>query len=202
MSEVTATRSAVIALKEERRAMQESSAFLDEKCLLLAEAMMNELRRHQRMSAEDRKLSEEAASALHAALMRHGLDGLQCYPAADLGGAVPDVQRRTLMGIALQSARFEAAGKPRFEPVNPSPEAEACRALFARRLGLAAQLAAVAGNLDRLYHEYRRTVRRVRALEDVLLPEIDRTASEIEAQLEELEQDEALWVRRASGAAR
>jgi V/A-type H+-transporting ATPase subunit D len=51
------------------------------------------------------------------------------------------------------------------------------------------------GNLERLYQEYRRTVRRVRALQDVLLPEIDATLYEVETRLEELEQDEGLWVR-------
>jgi V/A-type H+-transporting ATPase subunit D len=57
------------------------------------------------------------------------------------------------------------------------------------------RLAAMAGNLERLHREYRRSVRRVRALQDVLLPEVDRTVGEIESRLEELEQDEALWVR-------
>jgi V/A-type H+-transporting ATPase subunit D len=56
-------------------------------------------------------------------------------------------------------------------------------------------MAAMIGNLERLYQEYRRTVRRVRALQDVLLPEIDATLYEVETRLDELEQDEALWVR-------
>jgi vacuolar-type H+-ATPase subunit D/Vma8 len=59
-------------------------------------------------------------------------------------------------------------------------------------------MAALAGNLERMYREYRRRVRRVRALQDVLLPEVDATMSEGETRLEELEQDEALWVRRLS----
>jgi vacuolar-type H+-ATPase subunit D/Vma8 len=37
---------------------------------------------------------------------------------------------------------------------------------------------------------------RVYALQDVLLPELDRTINDIETQLEELEKDEALWIRR------
>jgi len=83
--------------------------------------------------------------------------------------------------------------------VNPSPEAEACREAYAAVTGLAARLAAVSGNLERLHREYRRTVRRVRALQDVLLPEVDRTIYEIETSLEELEQDEAVWLRHRRG---
>jgi V/A-type H+-transporting ATPase subunit D len=60
----------------------------------------------------------------------------------------------------------------------------------------AATLGAVSGNLERLYLEYRRATRRARALQDVLLPELDRTLGEIEARLEELEQEDALGMRR------
>jgi V/A-type H+-transporting ATPase subunit D len=60
-----------------------------------------------------------------------------------------------------------------------------------------ATLAGIAGNLERLRHEYRRTERRARALEDVLLPEITGTIYELEARLEEVEQEEAIRVRQA-----
>jgi V/A-type H+-transporting ATPase subunit D len=53
----------------------------------------------------------------------------------------------------------------------------------------------VTGNLERLQLEYRRAVRRARALQDVLLPELDRSIGEIEARLEELEQEDAIWMR-------
>jgi V/A-type H+-transporting ATPase subunit D len=60
----------------------------------------------------------------------------------------------------------------------------------------AAPLAAAAGNLERLSLEYRRAVRRARALSDVLLPELDRDIYEIETRLEELEQEDAISMRR------
>jgi V/A-type H+/Na+-transporting ATPase subunit D len=50
-------------------------------------------------------------------------------------------------------------------------------------------MATLTGNLERLYQEYRRTVRRVRALQDVLPPEIGTLPGEVEARLEALEQD-------------
>jgi V/A-type H+-transporting ATPase subunit D len=199
VSELTPTRSAVIALSEERRAMHDSYVFLDEKCLLLAQAMLRELRAYERLSAALEEALGEAADALRGALARHGLDGLQRYPAADPGGASLAVTRRPLMGVQLQEAALGAAGDPSLEPVNPSPEAEACRTAYAKATSLAAQLAALSGNLERLHREYRRTVRRVRALQDVLLPEIDRGIYEIETGLEELERDEAVWLRHRPG---
>lgn len=60
----------------------------------------------------------------------------------------------------------------------------------------AVPLAAVTGNLERLSQEYRRSVRRARALQDVLLPELGRSIRGIETRLEELEQEEAVLMRR------
>ncbi|WP_462331025.1 V-type ATP synthase subunit D [Thiohalocapsa halophila] len=82
-----------------------------------------------------------------------------------------------------------------------SPEAEACRAAFADLMPLAARLAVLTGNLERLRVEYLRTSRRARALEDVLLPEIDERLGVIDNALEEQEREEAVRVRRGRGGA-
>jgi V/A-type H+-transporting ATPase subunit D len=195
VSDITPTRSVVIALKDERRTMREGYAFLDEKCLLLAGAMLQEVRRFDAFRAELAGLQREALHALQLAAGRHGLHGVQCYPPADATPLHVHTHRKSLLGVALLEARLEGAAN-RAEPAsNPSPEAEAARAAFAKLLPKLVEMAAMIGNLERLYQEYRRTVRRVRALQDVLLPEIDATLYEVETRLDELEQDEALWVR-------
>lgn len=195
MSDITPTRSVVIALKDERRTMREGYAFLDEKCLLLAGAMLAEVRRFDALREALRGLQKDAWRALEAAAARHGLHGAQCYPAADAGPLAVHATRRSLLGVALLEARLEGVAGRAEPAANPSPEAEAARAAFARLLPVLVEMAAMIGNLERLYQEYRRTVRRVRALQDVLLPEIDATLYEVETRLDELEQDEALWVR-------
>jgi V/A-type H+-transporting ATPase subunit D len=195
MSDLTPTRSVALALKDERRTMREGHAFLDEKCLLLAGAMLQEVRRFDRLRAELAALQRAALRALQLAAGRHGLQGLQCYPPADASPLRVLTQRKSLLGVALLEARLEGAALKAAPAPNPSPEAEHARAAFAKLLAHLVRMAAMIGNLERLYQEYRRTVRRVRALQDVLLPEIDRTVYDIEARLEELEQDEALWTR-------
>jgi len=175
--------------------MREGYVFLDEKCLLLAGAMLRELRRFDEASRRLRGLQSQAAAALAAAVRHHGLQGLQCYPASPQAALTLQVRQRLLLNVPLQdaSARREPVATP--EPAYVSPEAEDCRAAF---LALTQQLmlmAAMSGNLMRLYREYRRSVRRVRALQDVLLPELDGEISQIETQLEELERDELLGAR-------
>jgi V/A-type H+-transporting ATPase subunit D len=206
VSEFTPTRSAVIGLKEERRAMQEGYVFLDEKCLLLAAAMLRELRRYEQAGIALRALLAEAGAALAASVRRHGLQELQCH-AAPVSKPPCDplslqTQQRSLMGVVLVDATATRNVLQVAEPVYPSPEAEACRDAFGALTAQLATVAAMSGNLERLHREYRKSVRRVRALQDVLLPELDRNLYEIETQLDELERDEALgarWGRREFG---
>ena len=195
MSEATPTRSAALALREQARAMREGHAFLDEKCLVLAGAMLRELRRFDAARSVLEALRAAAAASLAAAIERHGLQGLQCQPALALSTASLVVERASLLGVERREARLEAGAARAPDAVYATAEAAACRAAFAALLAQLAAMAAMSGNLARLEREYRRTVRRVRALEDVLIPEAAATLAAIEERLEELDREEAQWSR-------
>jgi len=195
MNEGSPTRSRLIVLKAERQAMQEGYVFLDEKCLLLAGAMLRELRHHDALLDALGAAQQAAESALRAALARHGLDGLSVYPALDERSLGLRETRTSLIGVALREAELVVTAQAAAAAVFPSPEAEACRAAFVAFAQAASALAASVGNLVRLEREYRRTVRRASSLHDVVLPELEREVVEIDGALEELERDEALWVR-------
>ena len=195
MTTVTPTRSAVLELQDERRALRDGYQFLDEKRMALAAEMLVELRHYE---ADLRRFLEQLAAAtqaLRAAVARHGLDGLQVYPPLRLAPLSLSLTPRQLLGVRLNTAGLSYAPGRGAEPVQPSPEAEACRQQFAALIPQTVGLAATAGNLERLRHEYRRTERRARALEEVLMPEADQTLRDLEAQLEELEQEDAVRVR-------
>ena len=199
MSDVNPTRSVVVEMKDERRAMHEGYVFLDEKCLLLAGEILAELGRYARLRRALLSLHEAALDALRAAVLRHGLEGLQVYPPADLASASVRRRPRSLMGVRLQEAELDGAPLPVAPAVDRSPEGEACRRAHAAVVAAAVPLAASSGNLERLSLEYRRSVRRARALQDVMLPELDRSIADIESRLEELEQEDAIWMRSAAG---
>ena len=57
----------------------------------------------------------------------------------------------------------------------------------------------VSGNLYRLLADYRLTERRARALENVILPEIEQSLKVMTTHLEELEFEDAVRVRRQAG---
>ena len=192
MSDLTPTRSALLELLEERRVMQEGYSFLDEKRLLLAGEMLRQLARYAELHGALRTQWEQAAAALSAAVGRHGLEGLWCYPPADRAASKVRIGRRSLLGVVLQEAVLEGEAQSAPLAANPSPEAERCRARFGDVMVAAAALAAAAGNLERLRVEYRQTERRARALENVLLPEVESAVREMDERLEEAEREDAI----------
>jgi V/A-type H+-transporting ATPase subunit D len=196
MTDVTPTRSAVIERKEERHAMHEGYVFLDEKTMLLAGEIVRQLREYEARSRQFADAQVAAVAALAAAITQHGLEGLQVYPPGTLDEAELRVADSSLMGVRLLYAAIAGDALPPVAPADFSPEAEACRQAFVTLLEQGAALAALSGNLERLYLEYKRASRRARALQDVLLPELDRGIAELETRLEELEQEDAIWMRR------
>jgi len=194
MGEEAASRSAVLEHREERRAMAEGHAFLEEKCLLLAGEIVRELGTLEGLRHEADDAARRAASALAAALGRHGLEELSVLPARPPGAALLRLDRRAVMGVKLVVATLETDATP-MPAGGSSPESRACAAAFADLLALATRLGGVTGNLERLSGEYRRAIRRARALADVLIPERDRLLTELETRLEDLEREDAIAMR-------
>jgi len=220
--EIIPTHSAYLELKAERAGMHEGYRFLDEKRLILAAEILAALREHEAASARWHAAERDALAALRAAVGRHGLEELSVYPPLPAPDCPSERQTRTVLGVRLEqlpaaAADPDIAGNARATlgtstdtmstnarsqapapAINPSPEAEHCRRCFAKLPPIALQLAVIDGNLERLRDEYIRTARRARALEDVLLPEIDQDLRSVDTALEELEREEAVRVRHAA----
>ena len=197
MSERVATRSVLLELREERSSMREGFTFLDEKCLLLAGSMLRELTRFESLWQDYTARRSDADDALRAALGRHGLEGLAIYPLEPRspGTLTIDVERRSIMGVALLGVVANIRLPDVVDPLLRTPEADACAQAHATLLRMAAELAASSANLERLLHEYRRTVRRARALDGVLLPELEHEVDTMALTLEEQEREDAIFMR-------
>lgn len=195
MREITPTPSAAMELADERKLMRQGYAFLDEKRMLLAVEMLRQLRDYQQRFERLVVETKDAASALAAALERHGLDQLQVYPAHE-APATPANVRTLFLGLAMLSAgqppRATETGRA---AIDPSPEAKACRGAFEKLLWTSADVGLRAGNLARLAREYRRTERRAKALEKVLLPEVEDAIKRVDEQLDTMDRDEVIRTR-------
>jgi V/A-type H+-transporting ATPase subunit D len=195
--ETTPTQSLLLELKEERVGMSEGYRFLDEKRLILASEILAELNRYQTELTSFEAAYATASTALESAAVRHGVEELNLYPPATPLDGTMVLKPRSVLGVTVYDLTCEIE-EPEASPrtLLESPEAERCRDAFRALIPRAAHLAALAGNLERLREDYARTARRARALEDVLLPELDGTLSAVEGALEELEREEAVRARR------
>jgi V/A-type H+-transporting ATPase subunit D len=199
IGEVAATRVALLELRDERRLVQEGYDLLDEKRVLLATETLRELRQHTESQATIDAQWTGAREALGRAIEVHGFEDLTVEPPCSLETALFHGNQRSFLGIPLVEAYVDEIPCVFLaDPVRGTPELKRCAEAFRRlALNLVTQ-AARAANLRRLIEEYRRTERRARALENVLLPEIDGSLRFIEEQLDAVDQEEAVRVRNAA----
>ena len=192
----TASRSAFLELRDEQRLVNDGYEFLDEKRILLAAELLRQRDAWREANAAFMERWREAAKALPEAAADQGLEGLLVHPRYTLDAAHLDVSERPYVGQVMLEASMAIGdtGLER-EPVRPSPEVRRCADVFRALLEAAAPLAAITANLERLMREYRRTERRVRALENVVLPEIRQDLAAMEEHLDLNEQEEVIRVR-------
>jgi V/A-type H+-transporting ATPase subunit D len=200
--DITPSRIALLELKDEQRLVQEGYTLLDEKRILLATEIKRQLMLHAVLRSECTELEGHTLLRTTAAIVRHGLDELSVYPPPL---SVMDdrlkVTRSRLLGLELAAVHLEVSslsqlGAPAERPFNATPEALACAVAHRAWLDRAAELAACRVNLRRLAQDYVRTERRAKAIENVLLPEIESTLKLIEEQLESLDQEEVARLRQ------
>ncbi len=197
-AEQAPTRAAVLELRAEQGVVEEAYDFLDEKRLLLAAELLRQLDRYEVLSKAIRETTRAAREQLQAAVQRHGLQGLSVYPSLPLDTVRIETSRRNLMGVTLletAAAMPEAASASAPVAAYPSAEADMCREAFRELFALGAELAGISGNLYRLLTAYRSTERRARALENVILPEIEQSLNRMSTYLEEIDMEDAIRAR-------
>jgi V/A-type H+-transporting ATPase subunit D len=202
-SQPLATRIAQLELQDEERVVKEGYELLDEKRIRLVAEIRAQLARLHRWQAQVRAARDGAGAGLSAALHRHGLEELAVYPPLLADGDELQLARGRLFGLELIEAQWQAGTTRTLrQPVIASPEARRCARDHRAWLEPLLMMAVCERNLRRLLREYVRTERRARAIENILLPEIQSNLKIIDEQLEMLNQEEIARVRqhRPSGA--
>lgn len=198
----TASRAALLELRNERQVVEDGHRFLDEKRALLAHEVLARLQDFAAALERFRGRERSAATALARAVEAAGLEAVQLQPPLRAIGGELVQRRQSFLGTPMVAeARWQAPSAngdgPRPADPEPTPAATecaaACAAAAAEGLGLATEL----GNLLRLAQEFRRTQRRVRALEKVVLPELADEETYMEQVLEDIDQEDAIRVRLA-----
>jgi V/A-type H+-transporting ATPase subunit D len=195
---VIPTHSAMLELEAERTLVDEAYVFLDEKRMLLAAEILRQLDDYEAQKQQIERLALQAGKLLEVATGAHGLQGISVYPALQAGKSEMLVRQRNFIGVTLATTELEFLATSGGLPVSAcseTVEGQQCQQAFLELGKQSAVLAGIAGNLHRLLSEYRLTERRARALENVILPEIQQTLSIVRTQLEELDLEETVRAR-------
>lgn len=189
------SRSAFLELREEQQLVHNGYEFLDEKRVQLAAEMLQQRAAYRELRARFAETCERAAGVLLDAAAYQGLESLQVHPATPLADARVAVDTHKFVGLSLIEARLDEGNRTgELLPATNGPALD-CAEAFRAVVETGVRLAAVATNLERLMHEYQRTERRVRALENVILPEISDELATMEEHLDLNEQEEVIRVR-------
>ena len=201
--EVSPTRASQLALRDEQKLIREGYEFLDEKRMLLAQELLHQLSLLRALNERRQDAHRKAGDSLIAASMHHGLEELSIYPPPFDAAFTVQTAQRNFLGLTLVDATLDLTSSSNDsapQAAFPSREAPLCADAFRILLSIDVERAAISANLHRLIREYVATERRARALENVLLPEIDVAVKQIGENLEAAEQEEALLVRHAKVA--
>lgn len=196
----SASRAELLELRREHEVVKEGHRLLDERRVLLARELLARLKAFDQRFEAFAEREREAHAALVEATDRMGLEQIEVYPPLDLSALKTMRETVKFIGVTFQRVELEVSPEPdRLRPpVFQIDAADAAARGFAGLLAEAMGLASDIAQMLKLEAEYRRTQRRVRALEKILLPELEAEQKVLENALEELEIEEAVRVRLAA----
>ncbi|MGA8262301.1 MAG: V-type ATP synthase subunit D [Arenicellales bacterium] len=189
------SKTRLLEQRAERAMVREGKSVLEDRRDLLAHMLIEQVDEAGRLSAQADRALSLMRRLLRRAILRHGVEGLVVCAVEDTGLAAPHWRIENRLGTPwLSSGPGEAAPAPEQPGVEAGLE-ESVELAGARRtlrdlLAVLARLAAVENNLVRLVDVFRRTQRRVNALEHIVLPELNHAIKEMEDRMDEIERDD------------
>lgn len=191
-----ATRSRWLELRRQRDAARRGRDLLDDR----REALLREVLSRRGAVAEARSRAAERLAAARAALaeadVEMGLDAVEAAALAQAGGVAVDAHVERVAGVTVTVLRAPAHPfAARYGPGGTSASLDRAGRAYAAVLPLLVELASAERILVALSSALTKTNRRLRALENVLLPDLDREIARTASELEEEERDGA--VRRS-----
>ena len=205
MTEQAPSKTDLLERWAERDLVREGKSVLEERRDLLAHQVLTQIDTVDDISdRRDRDLAQ-ARRQFRLAATRHGVRGLRAFARDATTLPAPGWQTTNRLGVTWL--------KPTQEPLTaPAPELgadweislelEAATTSLQHLVQSLVALAVAESNLARLVAAFRRTQRRVSALEHVVLPDLEAAIHRIEDALEELERDDlarALLIKRRQG---
>ena len=201
VEQVTATRSELLARRSRLEFARRGRDLLEDK----RDQLMAEFRKVADLVLSGEGTLEHAAAAARRALaMAEAFDGPdEVGSAATVGSTGIPVKARPIfiMGVKIADIEYEPVRRSVLDRgyglTGTSARIDRAAELFETELELVLELAAVELRLRRLVDEIGITTRRVNALENIVIPQLERETASIQSILEEREREDRFRLKRA-----
>ena len=204
MQHVSATRTELLARRARIDLARQGRDLLKDKRAALVRELQRLAGRAVAGSAELEARAAEGREALGEAVALDGPEAVSSAALAASANVELGLETRNVAGVRL--VEIHSAGASRaltargYSLAASSPRIDRVAELYERLIDLLLDTSATELSLERLAAEIRRTTRRVNALEQVVVPRLERERDHIATVLNEREREDRVRLRRAKAA--
>ncbi len=197
MPDVAPTKGNLIRLKEQLKLARSGYSLLERKRNVLLRELMKIIGQARELQGKILEEFERAYSSLQMANLDLGMEFMD-----EMSKAVPEyeglsIRMRSVMGVEVPE--FRAQPFPKDIPYGvyrTNSALDRAYISFTRVLELITQVTWIENTAYRLAYEIRKTKKRVNALENVVIPELEKEIKFVQDTLEEIEREEFVKVKK------
>ncbi len=195
-SGIAPTRSNLMRLKDELGFSRLGYELLDQKRSILVSELLTLVDQAVDYQNRVEKSLVEAESALQDAIMHMGRLRLgNLAPAVGITSEL-ELGRRKVMGVVLPKVHTTFSGEgPFFSPEGTSMLSEVAIDRYREALTLLGQMAELKVSIMRLSREVKKTIRKVNALEKLVIPDKEETVRYLQGRIEESERESFILLK-------
>ena len=195
-AQIAPTRSNLMRIKNELAFSRTGYDLLDQKRSILVSELLTLVDQAVDYQNRVERALQDAETSLQDAIMHMGR-----LRVANLAGAVSisssiSLSSRKVMGVALPKVSTEFSGTgPFFSPEGTSMIGEVAVSRFSEALSLMGQMAELKVSIMRLSREVKKTIRKVNALEKLVIPDKEETVKYLIGRIEEAERENFILLK-------
>jgi len=190
------TRSNLLRLRERLEFAREGHDLLEQKRDVLVTEVMHLISDAEDIEQRAYSQLEQAFATLRKANITMGLEAVYRASLASERLAEVDVKEKSVMGVVVPIITYEGREHPmEYGLLGTCTALDESRKEFKAALALLAEMAEIVVSLMRLADETQKTQRRVNALENIFIPDYEKTIKHIEDTLDEREREDLYAMR-------
>ena len=200
MEQVNATRTELLSRRAQIRLATQGAQLLRGKREALVREFLTQLSAFNQARDSMRKSLLRAKRALIRALSLDGPEAVASAGLAAVGGVTVELAERNIWGVRVVDVTTawdgRSAGERRYSPLGTSARVDESAERFEDVLAEIVRVAPLDRKMRRLAEEIRKTSRRVNALEQRLLPDLQEQVQFIRATLDQREREDVFRLKR------